>query len=311
MDYDDDGSGDEDDGPVKTPTEQPERLKATSSKKEGTKEGQSGKVNPATELARKERELCCKGKDLKADLDLFRERRVLWKQKHDELSETLKREQENYQLKLCKLNADLDKGEYKGLSTEMVDVMMLEVSNRQRELALLDLLHFREAESLNVRKIGLLEEYEFFYREKYAGDETALQQHLLRPREDKEKVQNELLQIRKLICRCESLAAINAKLGSNDKGSATAATSAADPGPVKTPTPTEHAPADTLLSTSVTDNPPGGAAMAASSSSSAGRILPYPYPYLPHLYTHVTLTTWAKKQQQGLDKCRQFEPFFF
>ena len=231
MDHDDDCSGDNNDGPVKTPTEQPERLKAASSLE-----------------------------DLKADLEAFKERSVVWRQKHDKLSETLKREQENTELKICKMNADVDKGEYKGLSTEMVEVMMLDASKQQRELSLLDLLHFREADSVYVRKIGYLEEKEVFYREKYAGDETALQQHLLRLREDKETVQNELLQIRKLICHSEesvkssdeSLAAINAKLGSDDKGSATTATSAADPGSAKTPTPTEHAPADTLLSTSVT-----------------------------------------------------------
>ena len=260
-----------DPGPVKTPAEQPEHLKAASSKR-GTKEGQGGKVNPAAELARKESELKRNVKDLQAEFGRIAEKGVAFMQKRAALT----RERENYDLKLCELIADRDKRENEGLSTEMVEFTMLESSKHQsehhRELLLLDQRHFRESVSLNVRKIGLLEEYEFFYREKYAGDETALQQHLLRLREDKEKAQNELQRGRKFIrvneesfkSMDELLDAINPQLRCYDEGSATATTSAADPGPVKTPTPTEHAPADTLLSTSVTDNPP-----SAPPSSSA------------------------------------------
>ena len=273
-----------DPGPVKTPAEQPEHLKATSSKK-GTKEERSGKVNPATELARKVRELERKTDEYAADLKIFMKRGVEWRQKRDESEEDLKRERQNHELKLRELKADLYTS--KRPLKEMGEVMKRETANLQRifrrkeleserEVAGISLLQSRDQESMCQRQIHHHEELEVFYRETYAGDKTVLHQQLLKLRESNEISHNSLLHTRESIrfneeqqlSLSKELDAINAEIGSNDKDTAAATTSAAYSGPVKTPSPSEHAPADTLRSTSVTDNPllPNGSSSASPSS---------------------------------------------
>ena len=260
-----------DPGPMKMPTEQPEHLKATPSSKKGTKEERSGKIDPSTELARKESELKRKQEEHDEELEILTKEGVEWQQKRDELNEDLKRERQNHELKLRELKADLYTS--KMPLKEMGEVMKRETANLQRifrskeleskrEVGGIYLLQFRRWESLDVQKIGLDEEREALVREKYAGDKTVLHQQLLKLRESDVRSHKCLLQARESILMLEErqlslskeLDAINAKIGSNDKDTAAATTSAAYSGPVKTPS--EHAPADTLRSTSVTDKPP-------------------------------------------------------
>ena len=265
-----------DPGPMKMPTEQPERLKATSSIKEGMKEGRSGKVDAGTELARKESELKRKQEEYDADLEILTKQDVEWRQKLAMLEEDLKRERQNHELKLRELKADLYTS--KMPLKEMGEAVRRETANLQRifrkieleserEVAGMSLLQLREQESMCQRQIHHHEEREVFYREKYAGDKTVLHQQLLKLRESNEISHKCLLQARENIhvneeqqlSTSKELDAINAEL---DKDSATATTSAADPGPGNMAA--EHALADTLRSTSVTDNP-----LLSNGSSSA------------------------------------------
>ena len=204
------------------------------------------------ELARKEKELDCKQEALNADLSHLQNISDERTQRRAKLDDALKRERENHELKLRELKTDVYKS--KRSLKEMGEVMKRETANlerifRKKELenmqegTLLNLLGCRGLESLSAQRIGLYEEREVFYREKYAGDETALQEQLLRLQESKNKGKNLLLQILKdlrdyeerQVLISKELDAINAELGSNDKGTATAKPSAADAGPVKTP----------------------------------------------------------------------------
>ena len=231
-----------DPGPVKTPAEQPEHLKATSSKK-GTKEERSGKVDAATELARKESELKRKEEELNADLEIITKQGVEWQQKHDGLNEDLERERQNHELKLRELKSDVYTS--KRPLKEMGEFVKRESANLQRifrkkeleveqEASTISLLKWRRTEAVFVRKIGIVKEGDDFVRDKYAGEETELQQHLVRLREDKEIYQKGLLQTggkvrifeERQILISKELDAINAKLNSTDKDTATATTSA-------------------------------------------------------------------------------------
>ena len=267
-------------GPVETPSEQ--SLDATSSKKEGTKKGSSIKTDPASELARRESELDRKEKEL---WDVFRatEQGMGFLQKRAELEEKLTREQEDHKLKLHNIQTDSDAG--KQLSEETVKIMKTEIAKRNqevyRELLSLGLVQLREAESGYLLKISLLEEREALVVEKYAGDTTALQQAMMRSREDMQLAQKGLQETRELIRFKEEnvksvdkvLDAINAELSIKDKNSSgitTITTTTADPGLVKMPA--KPLPADNLLSTSVvTDNPPS--ATAASPPSESQKVL--------------------------------------
>ena len=238
------------------------------------------------ELARKESELDRKAEELAADQDNLVKKIVDSVQKLGEVAEDLKRERQNHELKLRELETDVYKS--KRSLKEMGEVVKRETANlerifrkkeleNEREVTSLRLLQSRKEECLFVRHVGLLEEFEVFYREKYAGDELALQEQLTRTRESAEQAQKGLMKARKDICgyeeqqlsKSKELDAINAVLGSNDKGSSTtttpvtATTPATDLAPVKSPA--EHSPTtDTSMSTSVRDNP-----TAAPPSSSA------------------------------------------
>ena len=269
-----------DPGPMKMPTAQPERLKATSSIKEGMKEGRSGKVDAGTELARKESELKRKQEEYDADLEILTKQDVEWRQKLAMLEEDLKRERQNHELKLRELKADLYTS--KMPLKEMGEAVRRETANLQRifrkkelegerEVAGIYLLQLREHESMCQRQIHHYEECEVFYREKYADDETVLHQQLLKLRESEKRSHKCLLQARENIrvneeqqlSTSKELDAINAEL---DKDSATATTSAAYSGPGNMAA--EHAPPDTLQSTSATDNPllPNGSSSASPPS---------------------------------------------
>ena len=206
------------------------------------------------ELARKEKELDCKQEALNADLIHLQNISDERTQRRAKLGDALKRERENHELKLRELKTDVYKS--KRSLKEMGEVMKRETANlerifRKKELenrqegTLLKLLGCRGFESLSARKVGLYEEREVFYREKYAGDETALQEQLMGMRDnDTYSYLNGLLQMREQIRDYEErqvliskeLDAINAELSSHDKDTVTAKPSAADAGPVKTPT---------------------------------------------------------------------------
>ena len=205
------------------------------------------------ELARKEKELECKQEELNADmihLEKISDERT---QRRAKFNDALKRERENYELKLNELKTDVYKS--KRSLKEIGEVMKRETANLQRifrkkelehrqEWTTIEMLRSRGFESLSAQRIGFDEEREVFYREKYAGDERALQEQLLRLQEDKKQIKIILLQAREQIridkerqlLTSKELDAINAELGSHDKDTATAKPSAADPGPVKTPT---------------------------------------------------------------------------
>ena len=256
------------------------------------KQGLGCKIAPAAELARKERELERKEEDFNAGFSCYQEYTASCVQKNDELKKDKERERENHELKIRELKTDVYKR--KRPLKEMGEVVKRESAilqrifrtkelNIQQAIKELLLLRLREFESLNVRKLGLLEEREALILEKYAGDITTLHLQMLKLRETKEKAQNKWTEGREHLRRTEEnvklidkqLDAINALLSSNDKGSATATatatatTSAADPGPVNTMA--EPAPADTLLSNLVTDNPP--TASAASPPSDSQKVL--------------------------------------
>ena len=167
----------------------------------------------------------------------------------DRILTNLKRERQNHELKLIELKTDVYKS--KRPLKEMGEVMKRETASLERifrkkelenelEVARLRLLQKRKEECLFVRHVGSLEEFEVFYREKYAGDELAL----TRTRESIELAQKELVKVRvnirgneeQQLSKSKELDAINAALGSNDKGSATATTPTDEPGPVKMPT---------------------------------------------------------------------------
>ena len=231
-----------DPGPVKTPTEQPERLKATSLKKE-TKEERSGKVDAATEMARKESEQNRKQTEHNANYRHFNSQKDLREQKISELQNALKSELENHELKLRELKKDIYKS--KMPLKEMGEIVKRETANlqqifRKKELEIerdrlaIELLRTQDVNIMNVGQLGLLEEREVLWREKYAGDKTVLHQQLLTLREPKEMAEKSLREGRERIRVNEEqqltvskeLDAINAELNSNDKDSATAATSA-------------------------------------------------------------------------------------
>ena len=262
-----------DPGPVKTPTEQPECVKATSSKKEGLKEGPSSKVDRATELARRERELDRIEEDFKADYGRQMKKEADDDQKIVELEKSLQREREEHELKLREIKIRVYKS--KRPVKEMVEVLKRETATLQQifrkkeleneqERMTIELLKLRERERICEKKSAIYEEREVLGREKFAGDKETLETLLLAIQEVRESSQKVMLSSSNLIRSSEirqrsirkELDAINAELARNDIDTVTATTSTADSGPVKAPTPIEHAPVNASPSTSVTDNPP-------------------------------------------------------
>ena len=273
-----------DPGPVKTPTEQPECVKATSSKKEGLKEGPSSKVDRATELARRERELDRIEEDFKADYGRQMKKEADDDQKIVELEKSLQREREEHELKLRELKIRVYKS--KGPLKEMVEVLKRETATleqifRKKELEneqermTIELLRLKERERICEKKSACYNEREVLGREKFAGDKETLETLLLAIQELRESSQKVMLSSSNVIRSSEKrqrsirkeLDAINAELDRNDIDAATATTSVADPSSVKTPTPTptEHTPTAASLSTSVTDNPPPPPAFSSES----------------------------------------------
>ena len=198
------------------------------------------------DLAQRERELDHKYEELEADYDRhFQKQEADVGQKQFELYEALERERENHKLKLREIITDVHNS--KRSMKEMGEITKRDYENLQlifrkkeleilRERATLALPIWRELESLCIRKIALAGEGDVFYRERYA--ETALQQRLLGLREDKEKDQNYLLQIRQnhllqiregirmdeeqLLSLCKGLDELNKELNSNGKSTTTA-----------------------------------------------------------------------------------------
>ena len=263
-----------DPGPVKTPTEQPNGLKATSSsKKDGLKERQSSKIDPATGLARRERELDLKDKDFTADRSHQMKQDADGDQKIVELEKSLQREREEHELKLREIKIRVYKS--KRPVKEMVEVLKRETATLQQifrkkeleneqERMTIELLKLRERERICEKKSAIYEEREVLGREKFAGDKETLETLLLAIQEVRESSQKVMLSSSNLIRSSEirqrsirkELDAINAELARNDIDTVNATTSTADSGPVKAPTPIEHAPVNASPSTSVTDNPP-------------------------------------------------------
>ena len=238
-------------GPMKMPLE-PLRLLVAAL--EETNEGGGGGIDPAAELARKFKELDIKRDEFDADI---KQKEAELQGKMAEADEVLQRERENHELKLRELKTDVYKS--KRTLKEMGEIMKRETASLQRMLRMKELeiarevivlrhLQLRESESLFVRQIGLFEDEEVLLCEKYAGDDSALQQQLVRLRERQQEVQHGLLETRENIRGYEErhmlvskeLDAINPEPGSNDKDTptptVTTTTSAADPGPLKTPT---------------------------------------------------------------------------
>ena len=270
----------DDPGPGKMPTAQPESLKATSSKKEGMKKRMGDKID--SELKKKNKELAWNQRELQLSRKQDELRLVdfhIYECQQKRAMEDLKRERQNHELKLRELKADLYKT--KMPLKEMGEIMKRTTANLQqifrkkeleseREVAGIYLLQSREQESMCHRQIHYHEEHELLYREKYAGDKTVLHQQLLKLREPKEKSHKSLLQARENIRVNEELQlslskeldSINAELSSDDKDTA-----------VRVKTPTEHAPVDTLRSTSVTDKPPSAPPSSSASLSGCQKAL--------------------------------------
>ena len=217
---------------AKVSAEESERLKATSSS-DGMKEGPRSEIDPAIELARKERELERKEAELDAALDIFSELVDNCMQRHVELDEAMKRERENHELQLRELKSNV----YRSKITlkEMGEIMKRETAKlrlilRKKELENegekdeLNLLRTQRTLSLNIEQIGFVEEHELFYREKYAGNETKGQELLLRAKKDKNTLQNTLFDTREELGRLEGreflrkqeLDVINKVLDGND-----------------------------------------------------------------------------------------------
>ena len=188
---------------------------------------------PTEELKRKE-------KQLEVDFLNFEKRDSAMKQTSLTWAEQLKREKEDHALKLreLKIRAYSSKKTLK----EMGEIMKRETVNLVRisrkkelkinhEIKMVQLVHFREAEGLLLRRIGLCEEVEVSYREKYAGgnkEESKLQKLLLLCRELKEQDQKDLLNVREQIRVFEERAtsigkeldAVNLALVGDDEGRA-------------------------------------------------------------------------------------------
>ena len=152
-----------------------------------------------SELAQKEMDLA----DKEEKFDVAHGQLV---KKTAEAQQDVKRERDNHQLKLRALMTEVRKRNRP--LKEMEEVVEREIANLQRifrkkeleigsEIAMIGLQLSRENDRLHVRRIDLNEEREAFVREQYARDEKALQEHLLRLREEYEKAHKNLLETRK------------------------------------------------------------------------------------------------------------------
>ena len=159
-------------------------------------------TNSRQELAQKESELCRKRDAIKQEGTLRTDQMADIEQKVRELEVSLKRERENHDLKLVDLKAET----YKSKTTlkEMGEIMKRETANLERifrkkhletnkESARLHLLHIRQAESLNLRHMSLLDEVESLNCEKYGVSKEALPQELRHQFHlDRERIQKDL-----------------------------------------------------------------------------------------------------------------------
>ena len=184
-------------------------------------------------------ELSQKDKQLDVDFINFRKQESDIQQQVRTFEEALKREHENHQLKLRELTIDVHKRK-KSLK-ELGEIMKRETANLLRmstkkeleinqERRMVQLVYYREKESLFLRRIGIFEEVEVFYREKTGcgkdEDDSKLQELLRLCREQCELYQKDLLAMRENIRVVEEeemstrkeLDAIDMKVDDNDKG---------------------------------------------------------------------------------------------
>ena len=153
-------------------------------------------------------ELTQNDKKLDADFTNFEEQEPVIEKKARTFKDALKRERENYELKLSELKTEV----HDNKKTE--EIMKMETVNLGRifrkkeleigqELTMVQLLYFREGESLCMRRMDFFEELEVFNRAKGGGgteeEKSKLQKALLLCREQKEEVQSDLSLIRENI----------------------------------------------------------------------------------------------------------------
>ena len=185
-------------------------------------------------------ELMQKSEELEADFTNFQLKQDSYTQQRiDICEEALKREQENLELKLRDLKAETyqrnktlnEFGELiRWKSVNLERLSRKKVLEIKREGIMVRLLYFREAESLFLRRIGLIGQVEVFYREKYGGgndeDEKELQEVLQFQRERIEKNRKEMSLVRDNILLLEEeemslskeLDATNKEICDNDEG---------------------------------------------------------------------------------------------
>ena len=198
---------------------------------EGKEEGDVTMKEFNGEVARKERELDRKYKELEADYDRhYQKLEAEMNQKQLELEEVdLKLERQN-EIIPHEINRGETPKEHQERENAILKLKLLTELKDKRENRMEETLLLQKLESLYARKIGITEEREVFYREKYTEDDTALSEHLLGLRETKEKDQGYQLQIREGIrmieerhmSLCKELDELNKELNSNGKSTTTA-----------------------------------------------------------------------------------------
>ena len=190
------------------------------------------------ELARKENELFGKREVLDVEYEVFEIQQSGMEQKMCELEEDTKRERDNHERQRHDVKIEVFKS--KKTLKEVGKMWIREEANlerlfRKKELenrqegTMVQLLNFRQAESLYMRDVSLFEELEVFHREKYAGNDTYLQQMLPFLRVKKEEPSQKVLVVRKKIHALEEeekrinqeLNVINEATNSHDAGNVT------------------------------------------------------------------------------------------
>ena len=259
-----------------------ERQKVSSRDVEGGTKGRFA-------VSQKELELIRKRKALDVEFAHFEKQKSEMERKTRGIEETLKREHKNYELKIVEIKKEVSSKEVWERETAKLERIFRKKTLELNEGAIvIQLLHLREAERLYVLDVGILEEFEVYYRENAAGgneeDEKVSQENFEFCREQKEDYQKVLPGVREdihalekeAIFKKQALEEVNKEIGmySDDEGTTTATifTAHSDPNQpysCAVDTPTEHAPtADTSLSASVTDNPPSAPPSSSSSPPS-------------------------------------------
>ena len=202
------------------------------------KESNSSVEKEATsqlELQWKENELFGKREALDVEYDLIEIQQSNLEQKRCELEEALKSERGKHWLQLIERKTEHFKGKKtlkelgKKWKQEEANLERIfrrkELENRQ-ERTRVEAVALREAESLFSRDVDLFEELESFHREKYAGNETYLQQMLPFLRVKKEELLAKLLAAQEKrrvyegdeVSISKELDVINEAIGSNGEG---------------------------------------------------------------------------------------------